>query len=477
MTSDNSSTGTGTTRAESAEGVAPGSPPGSSPTAAPPAAGAAPSAAPAAPPAAGGSTRRRSVLFRNRDFALLWGGETVSLLGSEISVIALPSLAVIGFGEGALGVGLLMALQWIPFVLLAPVMGVLTDRLNRRMLMQVSNLARFLILGSLPLAWVTGGLTISHLYVAAVLKGIFDVVFQLAYQAYLPQLLPREDLVDGNAKTQLSRSVALIFGRSAGGGLVALLGAARSITADAFSYLAAGIFLMFVRFREPAQQAHTRGLKATLADLRGGVKMTFGNRLLRYLTLMATFGNTAVSMVLAMIIVFGYEDLDLSAGQVGLVLGVGGAPVVIGALVSRRINEKLGIGRTLLLTHSMLVVAFALMPLAQVGSTAFAVVVLMVAQGIASFTTPVGNVGVMTLIQKATPPQAMGRVGGVALPFVWGANAAGPLLGSAVAVTVGNVGAFYLAAVLALGAVLWVLVGSVTRLRDDVPEELRVVVG
>ncbi|WP_405983593.1 MFS transporter [Streptomyces sp. NBC_00872] len=470
MTSTNSSSGTGPTRAESTTGVSPKSPPGPSGTTTSP-------AGTATPPAGGGDGGpRRSVLFRNRDFRLVWGGESISLLGSEISVVALPSLAVIGFDEGAVGVGLLIALQWLPFVLLAPVMGVFTDRMNRRTMMQVANAARFVILLSLPLAWTLDGLTIGHLYVAAVLKGVFDVVFQLAYQAYLPQLLPREDLVDGNAKTQLSRSVALIFGRSAGGGLVGLLGAARSITVDAFSYLLAGITLMFVRFREPEPQSHSRGLRATLTDLRGGVTMTFGNRLLRYLTLMATFGNTAVSMVLAMIIVFGYEDLDLSAAQVGLTLGIGGAPVVIGALLSRRINESLGIGRTLLLTHSMLVVAFALLPLAQLGSTAFAVTVLIVSQGISSFTTPVGNVGVMTLIQKATPPQAMGRVGGASLPLVWGANAAGPLLGSAVAVTISNVAAFYLAAVLAVVAVVWVVLGAVPRLVDDVPEDMRVVV-
>lgn len=462
MTSTNSQNRTATTRAERPDTVSPKTPPGPSGT--------------ATPTAGGGDGGRRPSVLRNRDFAFVWGGESISLLGSEISVIALPSLAVLVFGEGALGVGLLIALQWIPFVLLAPVMGVLTDRLNRRTMMQVANLARFVILGSLPLLWALDGLTIGHLYVAAVLKGVFDVVFQLAYQAYLPQLLPREDLVDGNAKTQLSRSVALIFGRSAGGALVGALGAARAITADAVTYLFAGLSLMLVKFREPAPQPRPGGVKATLADLRGGVSMTFGNRLLRYLTLMATFGNTAVSMVLAMIIVFGYQDLDLSAAQIGLVLGIGGTPVILGAILSRRINERLGMGRTLLLTHSMLVAAFLLLPFAQFGNTATAVTILIISQGISSFTTPVGNVGVMTLIQKATPPQAMGRVGGVALPFVWGANAAGPLLGSAIAVAFTNVTAFYLAAGLAVVAVLWVLAGRVHTLVDDVPEQDRVVV-
>ena len=419
----------------------------------------------------------RSLLVRNRDFRWIWSGETVNLLGAEISVIALPSLAVLAFGEGALGVGLLVALQWIPFVLLAPVFGVLTDRLRRKPLMQVANVARFVILGSLPVMWLFGGLTVTHLYVAAVLKGVFDVVFQLAYQAYISQLLPREDFVEGNAKTQMSRSLAIVFGRTAGGALVGALGAARAITADALSFLVSSFALWRIRTAEPEPTPSARGMRATLADLRSGLTMTFGNRLLRYLTLMAMFGNLAVSMVLAMVIVYAYQDLGFNAAEVGLALGLGGAPVLVGALLSQRITQRLGLGGTLILTHAMLAVAFLVLPLAgTVGSTGLALVVVIVSQGIATFTTPVANVGIMSMIQKATPPEAMGRMGGVALPLVWGANAVGPLLGAAVAAASTNGAAFFLAAILAAGAVVWVLVGGVYRVRDEVPEEERIVV-
>jgi predicted MFS family arabinose efflux permease len=420
--------------------------------------------------------RKKSLLFRNRDFALIWSGETVSLLGSEISVIALPSLAVLAFGEGALGVGLLMAMQWLPFVFLAPIIGVLTDRMRRKPLMLWANVARIVILGSLPLAWVLDVLTIQHLYVAALLKGVFDVVFQLAYQAFLTQLLPRGDFLEGNAKTQLSRSLSIVFGRSAGGALVGLLGAARAITADALSYVVSLIALLQVRTEEPAPKPSNRGMRATLADLRSGFSMTFGNRLLRYLTFMAMCGNLAVSMVLSMLIVFCYKDLGFSSTEVGIALGVGATPVLVGAFLSQKINMRLGMGATLILTNAMLAFAFLLIPLADNGGKGLALTVVMISQGIATFTTPVANVGIMSLIQKATPPEAMGRMGGVSLPLVWGANAAGPLIGAAVASIFTNSAPFITAAALALLAMTWVITGQIYRLRDEVPEDQRLVV-
>ncbi|MFC9436149.1 MFS transporter [Nocardia sp. NPDC057030] len=413
------------------------------------------------------------MLIRNRNFGLLWGGESISLLGSEVSTIALPSLAVLAFGAGTLSVGTLVALQWIPFVLLAPIMGVFTDRWRRLPLMMIANVARVIILGSLPLAAVLGHLTITQVYIVALLKGIFDVVFQLAYQAYMLQILAREDLAEGNAATQMSRSIAQVAGRSIGGGLVGLVGAAKAIGIDAASYAIAAITLGLIKHKEPAPKPAERGLGATLRELKAGAVITFGNRLLRSLALMATFGNMAVSLTLTMIIVYAYKNLGLSASQLGLALGIGSVAVIAGALLSRKINAKLGMGRTVVLTHSLLAVAFLLLPLATLGNKTFAFVIIAISQGLSAATTPVANVGGMTMIQMATPPEAMGRVAGVSLPFVWGANAVGPILGGAVAVWIGTQNVFFLSAALALLAVAVIYIGGVHLIRNEVPEEYR----
>lgn len=414
---------------------------------------------------------QRPSVLRNRDFRLLFAGETVSLLGSEISVVALPLLAVLAFGAGPVEVGLLAALQWIPFVVLGPIAGVFTDRMRRRPLMVFASVGRALALGSLPIAAIAGGLGITQLYVVAVVKGVLDVVFQLAYQAYLPGLLDRADLVDANAKTQLSRSLATVFGRSLGGVLVGALGAARTLVLDAVSYLVSAVTVLLIRRPEPALQPSGRGMRATLADLGVGFSALFGNRLLRSLTMMGFFGNTAASLSFAMLIVFASDDLGFGPAELGFAFGIGGVAFVVGAILSGRVVAAMGMGPTLVVTHLLLGVALALLAIAPTGWIGFAVVA--VSQFLSALTTPIANVGIMTIVHKATPIHLMGRIGGVSLPLVWGANALGPVLGAVLVAAAGMRPTFVLAGVLALVAIAWVFAGGIQQVRDEVPEHMR----
>lgn len=418
-----------------------------------------------------GMSRRPSVL-RHQGFLLLFTGETISLLGSEVTTIALPLLAVLTFGGGALTVAALVALQWVPYVLLGPVAGVFTDRVRRRPMMIFASAARTVVLGALPVTAAFGDLSITLLYVAAVVKGVLDVVFQLAYQAHLPSLLPREDLMDANAKTQMSRSLATVFGRSIGGVLVQALGAARAIGADAASYVVSAVTVALIRTPEPPPRPRVAGMRAVISEIGVGLTAVFGNRLIRGLTMMGFFANAAVSLSLAMLIVFATKTLGFSPGTLGLALASTGVGFIIGAAFSRRIVTRVGMGRTLVYTHLVLGIALLLLPFAPHGPVG--VVIVVASQFLAGLTTPVANVGILTMVQHATPGHLMGRVGGVSLPLVWGANAIGPLLGAAVAASLGYRACFILAGALAWFAIVWIVTGGVNRIRSEVPAELRV---
>ncbi|MGW1976861.1 MFS transporter [Streptomyces sp. NPDC001889] len=414
-------------------------------------------------------------LWRDRNFMLFWSGESVSLLGSEVTVIVLPSLAVFVFGAGAATVGALISLQWIPYVVLGPIVGVWADRVSRRMLMIVSNMARALILGWLPVAAALDVLTIEQIYVAAVLKGSMDVVFQISYHAYIPSLIDREDLVEGNTKTEFSKSAAILFGRSLGGVLIAGFGAARAVMFDALSFVVATITLLFIDKREEPRTAagQERGLAAVWLEMRQGFTLVTRTRLYRFLLVISTSGNFAVSMMTATLFSFVYRDLGLSARDLGLAMGVGGAAMVVGALLAQPLNNRWGMGPTLIVGHAVLGVAILILPLAALGAP---LTILIVSQVLTLFPVPLFNVGLLTILQSVTPLPLMGRLNGISLPLVWGANALGAALAGVLATVFGSVVCLVLAGLLVLSTIIWIVMGSIHRIGAEVPREYEVAV-
>lgn len=151
-------------------------------------------------------------LGRHSDFNRLWFGQTVSNFGDKISLLALPTLAVVVLDGGALEVGVLGALRFLPFLLLAPFAGLVADRVSRRTVMIVADLGRFLALATIPLAFALDSVSMTHVYIVAALTGILTTFFEVSYQSWLPQLIGTENLIEGNTKLQISRSVAEAVG-------------------------------------------------------------------------------------------------------------------------------------------------------------------------------------------------------------------------------------------------------------------------
>src|SRR5918911_2926365 len=175
-------------------------------------------------------------LWKHRDFLKLWSGETVSKLGSEVTLLALPTVAILVLHAGPLQVGLLSALEFLSFPVLGLIAGVIADRLRRRPIMIVCDLGRALALGSIPIAYSLNLLTINQLYAVALVTGVFTVFFDVSYQSYLPSLIDRKDLVEGNTKLQVSESAAQIGGPALAGFLIQVISGARAIAVDAISY-------------------------------------------------------------------------------------------------------------------------------------------------------------------------------------------------------------------------------------------------
>ena len=191
-------------------------------------------------------------VWRNGAFMRLWSAETVSQLGSQVSAVALPLVAIVVLHASAFEVALLGTIEMLPFILFSLPAGAWIDRLRRRPILVAGDLGRAVLLGSIPVAALLGLLGMPQLYVVGFLVGTLTVLFDIAYQAYVPSIITPDRLLDANGKLEVSRTIAQSAGPALGGGLVGLLTAPIAIAIDAVSFLASGLLVLAIRDREPA---------------------------------------------------------------------------------------------------------------------------------------------------------------------------------------------------------------------------------
>ncbi|POX37947.1 MFS transporter [Streptomyces sp. Ru73] len=401
-------------------------------------------------------------LGRHSDFNRLWFGQTVSNFGDKISLLALPTLAVVVLGGGAFEVGVLGALRFLPFVLLAPIAGLVADRVSRRTVMIVADLGRFVALATIPLAFALDSVSMTHVYIVAAVTGCLTTFFEVSYQSWLPQLIGTENLVEGNTKLQISRSVAEAVGAGAGGALIQLLGAARAITTDAFTFLVSLVALLVIRHRDTRERTEERAASAK-AELKEGLRTLFGNPVLRGLFTANVVVNLGAAMGDALLVVYAYKTLNLSPGQVGAAFAVMSVFVIVGAVLSEVVAKKLTLGRTLVLTAVVLGAGYILVP---TGGATAGFVGLIVVQAVIGFVSPMFDIHVLSLVQGVTPNEQMGRVSGSALSAVYGALSLGYFAGGALGEAVGLTAGLAVAGAVAVLGGLTLLAGPVARIKE-----------
>jgi hypothetical protein len=285
---------------------------------------------------------------RSPDFLKFWVGQSVSLVGSEVSQLAMPLLAVLSLGASPGEMGVLRAVTFAPYLLSLPV-GVLVDRIRRRpVLIGVDLLRRrpvligvdllgALLLGSIPLAAVLGVLAMPQLYVVAALSGALTLVFGVAYAAYLPGLVSSSSLMEANARLELSRSAAHAGGPGLAGALVQAFSASAAILADAISFAVSAVGLWWIRMPEPAPRP-THG-QPMWPDIVEGLRVVIRNPVLRATTLGSMTWNLFSGGVLdAIYVLYLSRELQLAPGQVATRFVTSGLAGVGGALVWPRVG-------------------------------------------------------------------------------------------------------------------------------------------
>lgn len=398
-------------------------------------------------------------LSRNPDFAKLWFGQTISLFGSAVTMLALPSVAILTLGAKTYQVGLLEATQFLAFPLLGMPAGVWVDRLSRRTVMIVADFGRAGLLAYVPLAWALHALRLWHLYVVALAIGVLTVFFDVAYQSYLPSLVQRSAVLEGNAKLEISRSASEVAGHGLGGVLVQVLGAPLAMLADALSYLASVFSLALIRKREPAVQPRAQS-ENFWSDLRQGAQVVFGNPVLRSIAASTATSNLGTSLLSAVFLIFAYRRLHLAPALVGLILAFGNAGL-FGAFFSARIAHRFGLGKTLAAAMVLGGTGILFAPLAALGAP---VLFLVASQLLFSFSIPLYNVNQVSLRQTIVSDALQGRVNATMRTIAWGTLPLGGAIGGLLGGAIGVVPTIIIAGLISLCAALWIWLGDVYRL-------------
>ena len=409
-------------------------------------------------------------LLREREFRSFWLAQSVSLLGDQVALIALPLVAVLVLNAGPAQMGVLGAAALLPHLLFSLPAGLWLDRVvSRRRVMVSADLGRALLVGTIPLAYALDVVTLAQLYVVAFLSGTLAVCFDLSYPTLFVSLAPRERYVEGNSLIHGSRSFSNVAGPSVGGLLVQAFSAPFAMLVDAVSYLISAAFLARVRAVEPpVEHEENLGLRSRIEI---GLRFIFGNEIFRP-TLLATatlnFFNYAFH---ALFLLYATRYLDVGAGALGLVLGAGAVGGVIGAIVAGRVGRALGVGKAFLLGCLLFTVPLVLVPLAQ-GPRALVLGMLFASEFVAGFGVMILDINAGSIMFALTPDRLRSRATG-AFNFVnWGIRPIGALVGGAVGAWIGVRPTLWVATVGAVAGVLWLVPSPVPALRE-LPEQSR----
>lgn len=404
-------------------------------------------------------------LWQNRDFLRLWSGQALSGVGSSVSGLAVPLIAVLTLQATPTQMGLLSAVGLSPFLLVGLFAGVWVDRLSRRSVIVVADIGRGVLFALILLLAVLGVLRIEHLYAIALMGGILTVFFEIAYMSYLPSLVGRELIAEANSKLEIGNAVVRLGGPSVGGFLISLVSAPFVILLNSLSFFVAAAFTMMIRTEEapPNREPSKRKIWQEMGD---GFRVIFGNRYLRSIAPCTATLNLFANMSGAVYILFATHELGLDAPQLGMIGTVSAIGALTGASFSRWVSRRVGLGPLIIGTMAISGACQLLTPLfAEPGL--LALLVPMAAGIIGAMAQISYNINQLSFRQSITPDHLQGRTNSAQRFLVWGTMPIGALIGGLLGDQIGLRPTMLVGGVGSALAFCWVLFSPVRSLREQ----------
>lgn len=417
----------------------------------------------------------KKTLLRNRlgsDFAKLWTALSVSVVGTEITALALPVIAAVTLEASPLEMGILAGLGQAPFLLFSLPAGAWVDRLRRRPVLITCDVGSALLLLSIPVAALFDGPSYVQLCGVAFGIGTFQLFFDIAHYAYVPALVGRSELTRFNSRLQVSHSVASSGGPGLGGVLIQVLSAPIAVLIDAISFLCSAVLLSSIRKTEPPIDGGGQSTGMVRA-VREGLRMLLGHRLLRPLMVISIPIGFFGAGVTALYILYATRELSLSPLVIGAIFAAGGVAALPGAVLAEGAGRRFGVGRVILGGYAIVGVAALCIPLAA-GPTAAVIAVLVLGRVLDGLSETVANIHQWTLRQAVTPDRLAGRVTAGHRFIVYGACALGAVSSGALGSLIGVRAALFVFAIGIIVSPLLAVSSPLSSLREqpaDVDEE------
>jgi MFS family permease len=400
------------------------------------------------------------VLRENLVFRRVWFGQTISLFGDQISLIAIPLTAVLVLDANAKQMGYLIAAELVPNLFFALHAGAWVDRRGRRrQTMIFTDLVRAALLATIPLAYAFDALTIQQLYIVAFLVGTMTVFFFVSYSSLFVALVEREDYVEGNSLLAGSRAFSFVAGPSVGGILVQLLKAPYALLVDSISYLFSAGFLASIDPVEPETEEAEKG------HVVAGVRYIVTSSVMRS-SLLATATINLFNFVFhALFILYAVRSLHVRPATLGIVLGAGAVGGLIGSFVTSRLGRRIGIGPTYIVGCIVFPVPLVLVPLAG-GPYWLILSMLFLAEFGAGLGVMILDISAASIFAALVPHRLRSRVSGAYMVVNNGIRPVGSLIGGFLGTAIGLQTTLWIGVVGAATGFLWLLPSPIPKMRE-----------
>lgn len=409
---------------------------------------------------------RLTGLWLHPEFLKLWTGQTISQFGSQITILALPLAAALTLHASAAEIGLLSAMSTLPFLLFGLLAGVWVDRMRRRPILIAADFGRAILLFLVPALALLHALNIVALATIAFLVGVLTVFFEVAYQSFLPALVGRTHLIDGNAKLETTRSAAQVAGPGVAGVLVQLITAPLAVVVDAVSFVISALFLAWIRTPEPLPVSRSPKDTGIWREIGEGMQSMLDAPLLRAITASMGTINLFGNIVFTVLVLYATRDLGIGAGLFGAIFMSGNLGFLLGALVARTMAQRFGMGPSIIGAVLVLTIGGLLVPLAS-GPRLVTVPMLVMAQFTRGLGGAVFNINNLSVRQAVTPAHLLGRINATVRVIGTGALSIGALAGGTLGSVFGLRPTLGIGAIGSLFAVAWCLWSPLRTFREQ----------